>query len=243
VDEMELLKRRYKIRIIWFGDDCFNLNRKRNEQFLDELEQRDLDMKWYIETRVDTLLRDADLVPRMARLGLFHVLLGVESSSEYDLKYLGKNISLRQTKKAVSLLKQNEVIAHTNFIIGLPHDTKKSIQRTIAFAKSLDPDVAVFVPLTPFPGTDLHDELIDAGLLKETDLANFDFITPVASTKSLSRKQLQREIVKGYFQFYARPTKFIQSHLSRNTLVRKTFFHMLRFMSTYMIKRFFQTYV
>jgi len=241
VDEMELLNKKYGVKIIWFGDDCFNLNRKRNEQFLEELEQRKLDMQWYIESRVDTLLRDADLVPRMARLGLFHVLLGVESSSEYDLKYLKKNISLRETKKAVALLKQNDIIAHTNFIVGLPHDTRKSIRRTVAFAKSLDPDVAVFVPLTPFPGTDLYDEMATAGLLTESDFANFDFITPVARTNSLSRRQLQKEIIKGYVQFYARPTKIIRSHFSRNVFVRKTFIHMLRFMSTYMIKRYFQS--
>jgi len=238
---MELLKRKYGIRIIWFGDDCFNLNRRRNEQFLEELEQRNLNMQWYIETRVDTLLRDADLVPRMARLGLFHVLLGVESSSEYDLKYLKKDIRLGEIKKAVALLKQHDIIAHTNFIVGLPHDTRKSIRRTIAFAKWLDPDVAVFVPLTPFPGTELYDEIASAGLLTELDFANFDFITPVARTNSLSRRQLQKEIIKGYVQFYARPTKIIRSHFSRNTFVRKTFLHMFRFMSTYMIKRYFQS--
>jgi len=243
VDEMELLNKKYGVKIIWFGDDCFNLNRKRNKQFLEELEQRRLDIRWYIETRVDTLLRDADLVPRMARLGLFHVLLGVESSSEYDLKYLKKNISLGETKKVVALLKKHGIIAHTNFIVGLPHDTRESIRRTIAFAKSLDPDVAVFVPLTPFPGTDLYDEMLSAGLLAETDFANFDFITPVAGTNSLSRRQLQKEIIKGYVQFYARPTKIIRSHFSRNAFVRKTFLHMFRFMSTYLLKRYFQSNV
>lgn len=243
VDEMELLNKKYGVKIIWFGDDCFNLNRNRNEQFLEESEQRKLDMKWYIEARVDTLLRDADLVPRMARLGLFHVLLGAESSSQNDLKYLNKNINLTETKKAVALLKQHDIIAHTNFIVGLPHDTKESIQRTIAFAKLLDPNVAVFVPLTPFPGTELYDEMTSADLLTETDFANFDFITPVARTNSLSRRQLQKEIIKAYIQFYARPTKIIRSHFSSNIFVRKTFLHMLRFMSTYLIKRYFQSNV
>lgn len=241
VEEMELLKNKYGVKIIWFGDDCFNLNRRRNEQFIVELEQRDLNMQWYIETRVDTLLRDADIVPRMAKLGLFHALLGVESSSKYDLEYLKKNINLSETKKAVDLLKQHGIIAHTNFIVGLPHDTNKSIRRTIAFAKSLDPDVAIFVPLTPFPGTDLYEEMVKAGLLTESDFANFDFITPVARTNSLSRRQLQKEIIKGYIQFYARPSKIIRSNLSRNAFARKTFIHMFRFMSIYLMRRYFQS--
>jgi len=241
VDEMELLNKKYGVKIIWFGDDCFNLNRKRNEQFIEELEQRKLDMKWYIEARVDTLLRDADLVPRMARLGLFHVLLGAESSSKNDLKYLNKNINLSETKKAVALLKQHGIIAHTNFIVGLPQDTKKSIRRTVAFAKSLDPDVAVFVPLTPFPGTDLYDELTSSGLLTETDFANFDFIMPVARTNSLSRRQLQKEIIKGYVHFYARPTKAVRGLSSSHALARKTFIHMFRVMSTYLLKRYFHS--
>lgn len=238
VDEMELLNKKYGVRIIWFGDDCFNLDRKRNEQFLQELEERKLNMKWYIETRVDTLVRDADLLPRMAKLGLFHVLLGAESSSKNDLEYLNKSINLRETKKAVALLKQQNIISHTNFIVGLPHDTKESIQRTVAFAKSLDPDVAAFVPLTPFPGTDLFDEFTGTGLLTETDFANFDFITPVARTKWLSRKQLQKEIIKSYVQFYASPFKTIRSLTSHNELARKTYFHMFKIMSTYLFMRY-----
>lgn len=240
VDEMELLNKKYGVRIIWFGDDCFNLNRERTEQFVNELEERELDMKWYIETRVDTLLRDADLVPKMARLGLFHVLLGAESSSENDLKYLSKGIEPQDTKKAVDLLKNNNIIAHTNFILGLPTDSKQSIRNTVNFAKSIDPDMAVFVAFTPFPGTDLYDEIVKLGLLKEKNFENFDFIKPVASTNSLSQKQVQREIILAFARFYARPTKLVQSLLNRNEMTRKTFIHVFRFMSTYMIERFFK---
>ena len=239
VDEMELLNEKYGVKVIWFGDDCFNLNRKRNEKFLDELEQRALNMKWFIETRVDTLLRDADLVPRMAKLGLFYVFLGAESSSEDDLGYLNKDIKLEETKKAVALLRKNDVISHTNFIVGLPYDTKQSIRRTIDFARSLDPNVAVFTPLTPFPGTDLYDELVKLGLLIEPDFSNFDFMTPVARTNSLSRTQLQKEIVKGYVRFYAQPTKIIRELSCNYPFARKTFLHMFRVMTTYLLGRYF----
>jgi anaerobic magnesium-protoporphyrin IX monomethyl ester cyclase len=198
-------------------------------------------MKWFIETRVDTLLRDADLVPRMAKLGLFHVLLGAESSSENDLKYLEKGIDFRDTKKAVDLLKQNGIIAHANFILGLPTDTKRSIRQTVNFAKSVDPDMAVFVPFTPFPGTDLYDEIAKQGLLKETDFDSFDFIKPVASTNSLSRKQIQREIILAYTRFYARPTKTFRSLLNRNEMIRKSYIHVSVYFSTYMIRRFLKS--
>jgi len=238
VDEMELLNKRYGINMVWFGDDNFNLDRKRNEQFVEELEQRKLDMKWFIESRVDTILRDADLVQRMSKLGLFYVLMGAESSSEDDLKYLNKKINLSQTREAVALLKKHDIIVQTNFVVGLPDDTKKSIRRTINFAKSLDPDIAIFGPLTPFPGTDLYDELVESGWLEETEFEKFDFLTPVARTHSLSRKQLQGEIFKAYIEFYARPKKFIRSLLNSNKMARDTFIHFSRNMSTYMVKRF-----
>lgn len=237
VDEMELLKTKYGINVIWFGDDCFNLDRKRNEQFLEELEQRKLDIKWFMEARVDTVQRDADLVQRMSKLGLFYVLLGAESSSENDLRYLHKNINLSQTKKAVALLKKNGVIAQTNFIVGLPNDTKESIKRTLAFAESLNPDIAIFTPITPFPGTDLYDELGSLGLIKETEFEKFDYLTPVAGTYKLSRRQLRREIIKAYVQFYARPLKIVETLCNRKPFARKTMIHVLRVMTIHQFKQ------
>jgi anaerobic magnesium-protoporphyrin IX monomethyl ester cyclase len=238
VDEMELLKTKYGINVVWFGDDCFNLDRKRNEQFIEELEQRKLDMKWFIEARVDTILRDADLAQQMSKSGLFYVLMGAESSSENDLKYLNKNINLSQTKKAVAVLKKHDVIAQACFIVGLPDDTKNSIKRTINFAKSLDPDIAVFTPLTPFPGTGMYDELAGLGLLTETEFKKFDYLTPVARTRSLSRRQLQREMFKAYVQFYGRPLKIVEAICSRKRFLRKIFIHMLRSMATFQLKQY-----
>jgi anaerobic magnesium-protoporphyrin IX monomethyl ester cyclase len=237
VDEMELLKTKYGIKVIWFGDDCFNLDRKRNEQFLDELEQRKLDVKWFIEARVDTLLRDADIMQRMSKLGLFYALVGAESSSENDLKFLNKNINLSETRKAVALLKKHGIITQTNFIVGLPDDTKKSIQRTVAFAKCLDPEIAIFTPLTPFPGTDLYDEFVGLGLLKETEFSKFDYLTPVARTRALSRRQLQREIIKAYAQFYG-PLKTLKNIFSRKAYARKTFVQAIKAMAIYHLKQY-----
>lgn len=230
VDEMELLKTKYGIKVIWFGDDCFDLNRKRNEQFVAELEQRKLGIKWWIEARADTILRDADLTQRMSRAGLFQVLLGAESSSENDLKYLNKNISLNQTRKAVALLKKNNITTQVMFIVGLPDETKMSIRRTIAFAKSIDPDLPVFTPITPFPGTDMYDELASLGLIEETDPLKFNYLTPVARTHYLSRKQLHREIIRCYVEFYSSPRKIVESLCSRIPYGRKSFIQVLKTM-------------
>lgn len=237
VDEIELLKNKYGTQIVWFGDDCFNLDRKRTEQIVDELEQRKLGVKVWIESRADTILRDADLIPRWSKAGLFYVLLGLESSSNSDLKYLNKKSTIEIAKRAVALLKQNNIIAHTNFVVGLPSDTKQSIRRTMVFARSIKPDVAVFTPLTPFQGTEIHDEISSLGLIKEKNLANWDFLTPVAETLNLSRRQIQIEILKAYGGFYLDPRLIIETLFSKKPYHREVVLAAIRSMPLFALKR------
>jgi len=47
---------------------------------------------------------------------------------------------------------------HGDFIIGLPGETKETIEKTIDFAKELDARRFRF-PGTRVPGTELHDRL------------------------------------------------------------------------------------
>ena len=137
----------------------------------------------------------------------------------------------------MALLKQNHIIAHTNFVVGLPSDTKQSIRRTMVFARSIKPDVAVFTPLTPFQGTEIHDEISSLGLIKEKNLANWDFLTPVAETLNLSRRQIQIEILKAYGGFYLDPRLIIETLFSKKPYHREVVFAAIRSMPLFALKR------
>ncbi|BDH78962.1 hypothetical protein MTTB_03410 [Methanothermobacter tenebrarum] len=50
-----------------------------------------------------------------------------------------------------------------------------------------DPDLAIFMILTPSPGTDLYDIAKVNGWIEDTNWANYDMIHAVMPTENLSR--------------------------------------------------------
>ena len=62
----------------------------------------------------------------------------------------------------------------TPFLLGIPGETYEEGIETIGFACELDPDVANFHALTPFPGTELHDNIEQYGALSP-DLTDFTY--------------------------------------------------------------------
>jgi len=53
------------------------------------------------------------------------------------------------------------------FIIGLPGETEETIQQTIAFAKSLPLDIALFHIAAPYPGTPFFFEVVEQGWFRK----------------------------------------------------------------------------
>jgi len=220
VDEMQLLKDKYGKSIVWFGDDTFNLNRQRNLQFCQELEERGLDMKWSFEGRADLILRDRDLLDRMVDAGLHWVLVGVEFASDDELERHRKKLSIDQIRGAFHVLKKRDIVTQAMFVIGTRGETRQSVIEKVEFAKSLDPDFAIFSPLTPFPGTAIWEEAKRNGWLETTDFSKYDFAHGVMSTGSLSAAEVSELMSECYARFYARPLKILRGVLSPNEFRR-----------------------
>ncbi len=228
VDEMELMVARYGKDLIWFGDDTFNLDRRRNMAICQELLERGLDVAWGMEARADLLARDKDLIGLMKEAGLFWVLLGVEGASDAELRRYGKGITLRQVREAVRALKDHDIIVQAMFIIGERKDTRASILAKERLAEELDVDFAIFTPLTPFPGTPLYEQAKREGWLEVRDWSKYDLAHAVMPTETLSRREVQALMVACYRRFFLRPGKILRGLLSRNPYRRAVNAYFLR---------------
>ncbi len=220
-DEIELLYNRYGIRVIEFGDDNFNINRQRNIEFLEELKRRHLKIGWMMESRVNTIIRDQDLLPAMKEQGLFYILFGAESGINGDLEYFKKEQTVDEVKQAMRILKRNGIDTITCFVLGARHQTQAALKQTVRYAKELDPTVPVFTPLTPFPGTTLYEEAREKGWLTETDWSKFDLAHPIIGTETVSPDELGRIVRRAYLSFYMNPRRFLKRLFSRNWFVRE----------------------
>ena len=226
-DEMEFCYQNYGSRFIWLTDDNFGFGERAGD-LADEIIRRGIsdDMIWFVQIRCDDVVRHCDLLPKMRKSGLRWVLLGVESHSPSTLKTFDKGINPEDAKMAVRLLKENDIFAHTMFIIGERKDSAESITSLREFVNDLDPDLAIFAILTPFPGTDIFEEAKRNGWIKDWNWANYDMVHAIMPTESLSREEVQEELYKCYRSFYGSWSRRLKGLLSRNEIRRRVYWYM-----------------
>lgn len=208
VKEIIHLKKDYGLKQLAILDDTFTANPKRVEEFCNLLMQKRIKVKWWCYARVNTL--NETLMKKMKKAGCYAFNFGVESSSEQILRNVNKNIKISQVKKIIRTALKNDFLVHTSFMIGLPGDTRQTVLNTINFAKKLNNHVALFCITTPFPGTELYNQALSKGLLKDIKDWNDAGLHQRTKyrTENLSSKDIYELYKLASRKFYLRPGFF-----------------------------------
>ena len=207
VDEIVYLKERFGIKEIAFYDDVLTLKQKRVMQLVKEFGERNLDIPWTCEARVNLVTEE--LLRAMKKAGCYMIAYGIESGNQMILNNLRKNITIEQIKSAIEATRKAGIQSVGYFMLGSPGETPETIRQTIDFAKSLPLDFAQFAITIPFPGTDLYNLYLDSGN-KNTKWDDFIYASlksssaPVFETESLSKEDLREWNSKAYKEFYFR---------------------------------------
>ncbi len=184
-------------------DDNFILNKERAFKFADLVEENNLKFSWSCTGRVDSV--DEDLLGRLREVGCNGLFFGVESASDDTLKLIKKGFSTDQVINAFDVLRDYDYATTASFMIGLPGDDGQKVADTINLAKQVMPDFAMFSVTTPYPGTELYDNIDNYDLeITLDDWSEFTLTKPVVRTRALSTADLHRWFLKAYFGFYVR---------------------------------------
>jgi len=223
-DEMEFCYDEYGSGFLWLTDDNFSLG-KGASKLCDELIRRGIADKilWFMQARSDDIVKHRKLLPKLRRAGCHWMLSGIESHSSQTLKAYGKNISPNDAGRAMELLKENDIFAQATFIMGERGDSAESIARLRDFANEIDPDLAIFMILTPFPGTELYETAKRGGWIEDTNWANYDMVHAIMPTETLSREEVQKELSECYRSFYGSLKRRFGGLFSPNKLKRRTY--------------------
>jgi anaerobic magnesium-protoporphyrin IX monomethyl ester cyclase len=205
MEELQLLRGEYGYRAVAFFDDNFTLKPARMVEFCEEVLRRQWDMYWWAFSRVDSVVKNEEVVKLMARAGLRQVFVGFESGSQEVLDQFGKDLDVDKAFKAVEILKKYKISVWASFIIGALNETKKMIKQTIKFANKLNPDFIQFGILTPYPGTALYEKVKNR--LLTTNWRKFWGGDPVIKLDKLSSKELKKLFWRAHLSFYARPKR------------------------------------
>ena len=239
-DEMAYVNREFGSQMIWLTDDNFGTG-QRPKEIAEEIIAKQLpdEVTWFVQARCDDIIRNKDLLPRLAKSGLSWVLLGVENSNPSTLDYFKKGITPNDAKTAVKLLQDNGIFAHAMVIIGNRKETHQSILQLREFANDLDPDFVMFGILTPFPGTEVYAEAERNGWIEDRNWNHYDMIHAIMPTETLSTHQIQEELYGCYRGFYGSWNRRLGGFFSSNPMKRRTFRHMATWGVTGKIKSMF----
>lgn len=209
MQEIELcLKQGFKE--IKFIDDTFADDYNRAMQIAEEIKRRRLDFTWFVSACVNQV--DRALLAAFKEAGCWAILLGAESGVQKNLNTLKKGITLEQTRKAVKSAKEVGLMVITPFLFGIPGETFEDGLQTIDFACDINPDIANFHAITPFPGTELYENAGQYGTIS-TNLTDFTYQGIAFVPHTMSRQEIATLRSIAFRRFYSRPKLILKKLL------------------------------
>ncbi len=216
--EIELLAGRYGVKQIEILDDNFTLDIKRAEKIFDGVLKRKIKVLFNFQNGIRADRLTPQLVKKMKKAGVYKATIGVESGDPRILRIIKKSLDLGKVLKASKMLRKEGILVFCSFMIGLPGENAKSMQKTIDFAIKANPHVANFMVVVPLPQTELYDIIEKEGkFTKKIDFGsdtgfytdNFYF-----ELGEVNQKLVHEYTAKAYREFYFRPSKIFDTLLT-----------------------------
>jgi anaerobic magnesium-protoporphyrin IX monomethyl ester cyclase len=158
VNEIEYLLTHYKPDYFWMCDDIFGLKPGWVNEFNSILEEKNIKIKYKIQSRVDLLL-EANTIELLKSSGAETVWVGAESGSQKILDAMDKGTTVDQIKSASTLLKQKGIRVGHFLQFGYLGETKEDIKSTLALMLDIMPDEIGISVSYPLPGTKFHEKV------------------------------------------------------------------------------------
>ena len=142
--------------------------------------------------------------------GLRLLLVGYESGNQKILHNIKKGMRVDVAKRFAKDCRELGIVTHGTFILGLPGETKETIEETIRFAVEINPHTIQVSLAAPYPGTVLHKQALENHWLIDE---NADLLTErgtqVASLSypHLSHTEIFQSVDDFYKRFYFRAPK------------------------------------
>ncbi|MEE9555477.1 MAG: radical SAM protein [candidate division Zixibacteria bacterium] len=223
VNEITYLNKTYGINVFLFTDEYPTYDPDRWEKLLDGIIARDLGIYILIETRVEDIVRDKDILYKYRKAGIIHVYVGAEATDQDKLDKIKKEITIGDSNEAIRLIAEHGMISETSFVLGFPDETEESIETTFKAAKEFNADFAHFLAITPWPYSDFYQEVKDS--IAVFDYSKYNLIEPIIKPDNMTLDQIDLAIIDCYRRYYMpKMMEFlkIKDDFRRNYLVTST---------------------
>jgi radical SAM superfamily enzyme YgiQ (UPF0313 family) len=183
VDELGSIEEKF----IFFVDDEAFINGRRMSDLADAIKSAGVKHRYFTYCRMDTLIRQPELMAKWRDIGLERLFIGIEAVTDEDLLLFNKKLVVSQVDEGLRLAKDLGISVFANFIVK-PSYSVKDFDYLTKFIQTRDDllDYPSFTVWTPIPGTDLLDSeftgVIERQKNGRPNWALFDCQNPVTKT-------------------------------------------------------------
>jgi hopanoid biosynthesis associated radical SAM protein HpnJ len=194
-----------QVKEIFFDDDTFTDDPQRAQAIARELGK--LGVTWSCNAKANV---SRETLKVMRDNGLRLLLVGYESGNQQILHNIKKGMRIEVAKRFTRDCHDLGITIHGTFILGLPGETRETIQETIRFAREINPHTLQVSLAAPYPGTFLYKQAIENGWL---DLDNAELVdghgVQIAPLHypHLSHSEIFHSVEEFYRSFYLRVPK------------------------------------
>jgi hopanoid biosynthesis associated radical SAM protein HpnJ len=206
-----------QVKEYFFDDDTFTDDLPRAEAIARGLGR--LGVTWSCNAKANV---PAATLKVLRDNGLRLLLVGYESGSQAILNHIRKGLRIERAREFTRDAKALGITIHGTFILGLPGETRETIEETIRFAQQIDPHTLQVSLAAPYPGTALHREALARGWLEADALVDGrGRQAAVLGYPHLSRTEIFDSVEAFYRRFYFRPRKLfaIASEMIRDPAI------------------------
>jgi hopanoid biosynthesis associated radical SAM protein HpnJ len=205
IDELKWAKQAFpQVKEFFFDDDTLTDNLPRVEALAKEIGK--LGITWSCNAKAN--------VPRstlkiLKDNGLRLLLVGYESGNQQILFNIKKGMRVEFARRFTKDCHELGIVIHGTFILGLPGETKETIEETIRFATEINPHTIQVSLAAPYPGTFLHRQATENGWFnKDAELVDaLGGQIAQLSYPHLSHTEIFESVEQFYKRFYFRAPK------------------------------------
>ena len=200
VNELEMLSEQYGVSVVMLSDEYPTANRQRWLDILNLIILRGLKIKLLLETRVDDIVRDQDIIDLYVKAGVSHIYVGVESGSSTSLELFKKDIKTEQSKRAIDIINKAGIVSETSLVLGMPYETSDTIKQALDTAVYYNPDMAFFLAIAPWPYSDIYPQLRHH--IAVHDYRRYNLVEPVVKPDAMELSELEDALIQATKEFY-----------------------------------------
>jgi len=197
-----------QVKEFFFDDDTFTDDRPRAEAIARLLGR--LDVTWSCNAKANV---PYETLKVMRDNGLRLLLVGYESGSQQILHNIKKGMRIEFARRFSEDCHKLGITIHGTFIVGLPGETRATIDETIRFAKEVNPHTIQVSLAAAYPGTELYRQASENGWMRDagSSLVNGHGLQVSSlSYPDLSHEDIFEALATFYKRFYFRPRKIAE---------------------------------